>query len=834
MNTKVNKQKKLMKNRIKVNKEYQTYLINNIRRNKAKTNKKSLKSFLASNNNDKIYDNIYQFPLNNNYIETDNKLYSNHLYTEKNNINSFNNINLNNFNIISKKKPQIKINPTDPRLIYCIKMLGITKYYSNFAQKKINFEEFLFLSSNDMTLMKIPENIQKLVKEFSLDYLCFGKHLYTLDELKSYFSTKKTFNNYSSNKDKKIKENILNSFDSNKKKIPRNKTVIDLNNINYMYNNAQKRNITKNCISNNNRNKNIIGYNITYKNRRINKSASPSKRNNYINKISMKNNSIQNNLNIIEPSFLGYNNINKYNNNINFTTKKRKKSYTKFYNFDENFSPSFDNLNNFNLVNKTEINQINDDNNFNYNNYGNNDYNYNNNSSQLLNKFSMKANKSSDNLYINNYNENNAASNPRNIYNEIYLNEYNKSFNKNKNEINPNTNNNFNYNTRRGMIMNNCNNYYFYNNYRENNLKENNTNINNNLMNINNINSKINERPIINNDLYKNNSKSKDFFNSYMSKNNNMKANNINSDSHFNTQIISNRLENDICEVNMKKNKFLDRLTSPLLNQRKNKIDINKESYNQFRIKTILTNNNQPSLYTNKKRNNFKLNDLISNEGASYKNINNYDNNISLNNAVNFSGMKNANIENNNYINSNSVNLINKQNFKNQNIKNRIQNMQKKSYSDANFKITQFQQYNSYNTNNGNNNKYLNNKINHIIYSDGKKRKYNYSKYNNSLTNCDIKLNDIDNRNKHSINLSKQINKNKLNQLQNNLNDLYHESNNLIPNNFSDQYNTKILKMDHSKTQNSFYPFNINDNENLMNYLEEQNNLNYCLNNNIY
>ena len=73
----------------------------------------------------------------------------------------------------------------------------------------------------------------------------------------------------------------------------------------------------------------------------------------------------------------------------------------------------------------------------------------------------------------------------------------------------------------------------------------------------------MNEKPIINNVLYKNNLKSKDFFNTYMNKNN-MKANNINTDSYCNTQIITNRLENDICEINNNKNKFLDRLTSPL------------------------------------------------------------------------------------------------------------------------------------------------------------------------------------------------------------------------------------------------------------------------------
>jgi hypothetical protein len=341
----------------------------------------------------------------------------------------------------------------------------------------------------------------------------------------------------------------------------------------------------------------------------------------------------------------------------------------------------------------------------------------------------------------------------------------------------------------------------------------------------------MNEKPIINNVLYKNNLKSKDFFNTYMNKNN-MKANNINTDSYCNTQIITNRLENDICEINNNKNKFLDRLTSPLLNQSKNKIDVNKEQINQFRVKQIIANNNQSNLFNSKKRNNFLLNGLISNEESNYKNINNYDNNKSFKNIGNYSAIKSAYNENNKYINPKNVNLINKQNYKNQSIKNRTQSMQRKSYSDVNFKFTQFQQYNSLNNNNGNNNIYKNDKISYIAYSDGKKRKYNQPNYTNSLTNYNINLNNIDIKNKRSINLSKQMNKNKLKQMQINLNDLYNESNNFITN-YSNQYNNKTLKMNHSKTLNNFYPFNINDNGNLRNYLEDQNNLNYYLNSNI-
>lgn len=114
-----------------------------------------------------------------------------------------------------------------------------------------------------------------------------------------------------------------------------------------------------------------------------------------------------------------------------------------------------------------------------------------------------------------------------------------------------------------------------------------------------------------------------------------------------------------------------------------------------------------------------------------------------------------------------------------------------------------------------------------------KKRKYNHPNYTNSLSNYNnIKLNNVDIKNKRSINLSKQINKNKLKQIQINLNDIYNENYNFITN-YSNQYNNKTLKMNHSKTLNNFYPFNINDNGNLRNYLEDQNNLNYYLNSNI-
>ena len=83
----------------------------------------------------------------------------------------------------------------DERLIYCIQKLGLTKYYSNFLQNNLNFEEFLALTNEDMSKMRIPKNIQQFVQKFIMDYLNFG-NLYTLEEIKNFFRRKKQNNEY--------------------------------------------------------------------------------------------------------------------------------------------------------------------------------------------------------------------------------------------------------------------------------------------------------------------------------------------------------------------------------------------------------------------------------------------------------------------------------------------------------------------------------------------------------------------------------------------------------------------------------------------------------------
>ena len=84
-----------------------------------------------------------------------------------------NNFKVNNY--ISSEKPKSNIfnnnnNIQDQRLFFTLKMLGLSKYYINFVQNKYNFEGLLALSTNDMDLMGIPKNYQKIIRTFILEY----------------------------------------------------------------------------------------------------------------------------------------------------------------------------------------------------------------------------------------------------------------------------------------------------------------------------------------------------------------------------------------------------------------------------------------------------------------------------------------------------------------------------------------------------------------------------------------------------------------------------------------------------------------------------------------
>ena len=185
------------------NKDYINYLLNSAKINKNKIKDESLKSILLNSRNNSNQC-LYPIYSNNN---------SNKYLLNENNI-------TNNNKIIEKKT--INIKQTDPRLILCIKELGITKYYSNFTQNILNFEDFLSLTKEEMNNMKIPKNIQNLVKNFSLDYIN-SESSYSLDALKDYFYNKISLIN--SNKLEKNLEGMSFSFDSNCENFPKNQKM---------------------------------------------------------------------------------------------------------------------------------------------------------------------------------------------------------------------------------------------------------------------------------------------------------------------------------------------------------------------------------------------------------------------------------------------------------------------------------------------------------------------------------------------------------------------------------------------------------------------------------
>ena len=167
MNTSKGLKQKLLKNRIKFN----NMMLNIKNRKNQKNDVRSLKTNLL-NINQTLIDNYIPMNDNSNIIMDK---------TKRNDI-----INLN--KIIST------IKPPDERLIYCIKKLGLSRYYSNFSQKNLSFEDFLTLNDEDMSKMKIPKNIQKIVHQFISEYFNY-RELFTFEELKNFFKSKKSTNN---------------------------------------------------------------------------------------------------------------------------------------------------------------------------------------------------------------------------------------------------------------------------------------------------------------------------------------------------------------------------------------------------------------------------------------------------------------------------------------------------------------------------------------------------------------------------------------------------------------------------------------------------------------
>ena len=464
MNSKGIKQK-MIKKRIKINnKDYLNYLMNNIKNQQINSNQQ--KSFLLSSKNKNIFQNIYPITIRDNFDIENNNNFFNDNNNLNNNINNMSNNRNKNNNIINQKNKQMYSPLIDPRLIYCIKMLGIAKYHSNFIQKKLNFEGFLALTNNDMALMNIPKNIQKLVQKFILEYLNFGS-LYTLDEIKNYFSYKKSMISIN-NKVKRIKnEKMSHSYDFSQDKFNKE------DNSNYFNQNKnnndifQKKNIINNFISeedhkkNNNININGRNNNLNNKNRRINKSASPSNKSNIyniskiqMNKLNQIQTNVNNNINNNNASF-NINNIIQYKNNTynNLNTPKMRRVNSNDRRISNNRNFSYENLsNNFNNVNfkldnnspinMTEVKQIQKLNslNQNLNEYiacAKNNKIRNNSNNKLTKKklfYNMKINKSVDNLNNKNFYYNNPL-NIKNIFNDFYSDKFDESIFNNQNDV---------------------------------------------------------------------------------------------------------------------------------------------------------------------------------------------------------------------------------------------------------------------------------------------------------------------------------------------------------------------------------------------------------------
>ena len=454
MNSKLEKQK-IMKNKLNSNSnDYLNFFYNNIKNNPNQIIKEQFNSGLISNENSYSLKNLYPTSIKGNSNT------ANNLFATNKNIN-----NLKKNNITNNKKKQLLITPVDPRLIYCIKMLGITKYYANFVQKKINFEGLIALTNSDMSEINIPKNIQKIVQNFILDYLSFGS-LYTLDELKQYFAYKKSLLINIKHEDIN-KERISHSYDSHFEKIKNKNNIINIRksnkNINIIKRNMINNFISeedKNCIKNkNNKGRNN---NINNNKKRIYKSASKSHKKSFINyfESSLKNyNNYPNDLNINKNDLLIDSYI--YNNNqynyISNPPKIEQNNSNIGITMNYSGSNSYSNLPNYynnNLINSPlnlrEIQQYQefDDTNPNINDYLKSikkNGNVNNKISNHLRRknYNLKINKSLDNLHCNN-NLNNYSLKLKNEYNKFYSDKYGKNDISNDNNLTTDCNiNNF-------------------------------------------------------------------------------------------------------------------------------------------------------------------------------------------------------------------------------------------------------------------------------------------------------------------------------------------------------------------------------------------------------
>ena len=560
---------KLFDNKINLNNR----MIKLIKEKNQKENIKNLQINLL-NKNQPI--SLKKIPLKNNYFNNNR---NGKRINETNDLNIVNNTYKNNLNSLNYMRNQI--NPPDERLIYCIKMLGLKKFYWNFFHKNLNFEDFLAITNEDMNKMRIPEKVQNIIQNFIMNYLNFGSH-YSLEELIYYKKKKKLKNNF------EIKKRIQNN--------------------NYI----QKQDKIS-SINNKNR------YNNKLNNKKYSKSVTPTKKNCLFRK--KKQNKYNNEYNDFDEEI----NINKINNS-NYNGKQ----FDYDINIMSNNNLTFENINRTNFHNEHIENNYLNKNQKKYRSHDNLDsedeYKENN---YVKNK---RIRNQSANYFQNNLNDFNIL-NLKNSYQNLYANKFNQNnFNINNDESNSNfkkikcfenkKSNNISQKPiisglDKGMIMNNLNNYFIYNNYRTEEYRENDRG------------KKIINKKQINNIIKQNK-------NDYYSKNLNRENKNLNiKKSKNNSKEIIN-YEHNINNKHIMYNTMLDydESNDKFLNMGKNVSQINMNKIDEKQINHFRSNKNH-------------------NLQNYYKNLNN---NININNNKAYTSRNTNNNQLNNFINYTQIN----------------------------------------------------------------------------------------------------------------------------------------------------------------------------------
>ena len=436
---------------------------------------------------------------------------------------------------------------------------------------------------------------------------------------------------------------------------------------------------------------------------------------------------------------------------------------------------------------------------------------------------------------------------------------------------------------RGGMIMNNLNNYFIYNNYKtenRNDLNDKNNNNNNksitmNNNNFNNSNLNIQNMEMKNKAKYLRNMDNLFYTNTNTDNNNNL--NNINNTNNMNINTNVNNIMNyygnnmsmnnrkiNIQNIN-RKHQFLDMLTNSSLIQSEKRFDIgDEEKWNQFRAQKPKKSFNKNekniiNIYKLNNRNGYLLNNYTSDFQSDLENNTTDNNEISLNNISNNikSNISNINTNINNNMNTNinnintninHINLINNINNINNNMKltqpkknniNSINNM--KNNSNINNMITPFHQYNKSSQNFYN--KYNINCVHQNtnppqrrqIANSAIKNRKSYQFTETSLINISnqpyIKSMKNVNKNSKKINLYKNMSKNQLEKLKIDIK----KGMKLISNN--NVKKNKNIKQNYyySNTNNTVYnpnTSNVINPKNIPNYQNNQIKTNYYSNDN--